>query len=222
VPNVDVLIVSPHGPELEGLDSVLGHDLSANFQGIEVRAKSVGLGLPGVAGGTVRRIEQLSPRAVVMLGTCAAYAEKGLVPGQVVIAERVVVADASVLKGWSRFPDPMVGQLQTHAGMVAGLTTAGTRRVTIASPCAITVDPGLAADFADRLGCDVEQSEAFGIALACAPYHLPFAAVLGVSHEVGPEAKETWRVTHRAAARAAAGLIAVWLRGGAVGVPHGG
>ncbi len=218
--NVDVLVVAPHAPELEGLGAVLGRELSANLQGMEVVAKSVGLGLPGVAGGTTQRLEKFRPRALVLLGTCAAYPGRGLSPGQVVVAERTVVADAAVLKGWSTFPEPMTGQVLTHPGMLGGLTTTGVRRVSVASPCAVTTDVGLAADFAAKLQCDVEYNEAFGVALACAPYQVPFAAVLGVSHEIGPSSRETWRVTHRAAAHAAASLIGAWLRNGAVGVPH--
>lgn len=218
--NVDVLIVAPHAPELEGLGTVLGRALSANLQGLEVVAKSVGLGLPGVAGGTTQRLEKFRPRALVLLGTCAAYPGRGLAPGQVVVVERTVLADAAVLKGWSTFPDPMTGQVHTHPGMLGGLTTTGVRRVSVASPCAVTNDVGLAAEFASRLQCDVEYSEAFGVALACAPYQVPFAAVLGVSYEVGPNARETWRVTHRAAAHAAASLIGAWVRNGAIGVPH--
>ncbi|MFW5740182.1 MAG: hypothetical protein ACOC1F_07435 [Myxococcota bacterium] len=218
--NVDVLVVAPHAPELEGLGSVLGNELAANLNGIQVVAKAIGIGLPGVAGGTTQRLERFRPRALVMLGTCAAYPERGLNPGQVVVAERVVLADAAVLKGWAAFPDPMTGQMEVHSGMLAGIAAAGTRRVAIASPCAITTEVGLANDIGARLQCDVEHSEAFGVALACAPYRVPFAAVLGVSHEVGSDARETWRVTHRAAARTAASLIGAWLRNGAVGVPH--
>ena len=84
----------------------------------------------------------------------------------------------------------------------------------------MTTDLGLAAEIAARLGWDVENNEAFGVALASAPYQVPFVAVLGVSPELGPNARETWRVTHRTAAHAAAALIGAWLRNGAVGVPH--
>jgi len=96
VPHVDVLVVAPHAPELEGLAAVLGRDLCTQLNGIQVVAKSVGLGLPGVAGGTTQRLEQLRPRALVLLGTCAAYPGWGLSPGQVVIGVRTVLADAAV------------------------------------------------------------------------------------------------------------------------------
>lgn len=221
MPNVDVLVVATHAPELEGLGTVLGRNLSASLQGMDVLAKTVGIGLPGVAGGMTQRLERFKPRAVVLLGTCAAYPGRGLTPGQVVVAERSVVADAGVLKGWSSFPDPMTGQVQMHPGMVGGLSTAGIRRVSIASPLSVTTDVGLASEIAGRLQCDAEHHELFGVALACAPYRAPLAAVLGVSHEVGENARETWRVTHRAAAHAAAALIGAWLRNGSVGVPHG-
>ena len=221
MPNVDVLLAAPHAPELEGLESILGPTMSATVQGIHVVAKTVGLGLPGVAAGTTQRPERYRPRAVILLSTCAAYGHRGLTPGQVVVAERLVIADAAVLKGWASFPEPMVGEIHTHAGLVGGLTTAGTRRVSAASSCSLTSDVQLAADIVARLGCDVEHNEVFGVALACAAYQIPFAAVFGVAYEIGPKSQETWRTTHRTATMGAASLIAAWLRAGAVGVPHG-
>ena len=134
---------------------------------------------------------------------------------------RAGAADAAVLKGWASFPEPMVGEIHTHAGLVGGLTTAGTRRVSAASSCSLTSDVQLAADIVARLGCDVEHNEVFGVALACAAYQIPFAAVFGVAYEIGPKSQETWRTTHRTATMGAASLIAAWLRAGAVGVPHG-
>ena len=213
-------MVAPHAPELEGLGAVLGKSLAAEINGVRVAAKSVGLGMPGVAGGTTTRIEAFHPRALVLVGTCACYPGRNLTPGQVVVVERIAVADAAVIQGWSTFPEPMTGQLTPHPGLLSGLAGPGARRVSVASPLSVTVDAGLAAQFGVQLSCDVEHHEAFGIALACAPYHVPFAAVLGVSHEVGPQARETWRVTHRTAAHAAASLVGAWLRAGAVGVPH--
>jgi nucleoside phosphorylase len=220
VSNVDVLVVAPHAPELEGLGSVLGKSLSADVSGVRVTAKSVGLGMPGVSGGATARIEAFHPRALVLMGTCACYPGRNLAPGRVVVVERVVIGDAAVLRGWSNFPEPMAGQVAIHAGLLSGLAGPGVRRVSVASTLSVTADVTLAAELAAQLNCDVEHHEAFGIALACAPYQLPFAAVLGVSHEIGPQARETWRVTHRAAAHAAASLVGAWLRSGAVGVPH--
>ena len=45
-------------------------------------------------------------------------------------------------------------------------------------------------------------------------------AVLGVSHEMGPDSRETWRLNHRTSAHAAAQVVAAWLQSGGAGLPH--
>jgi nucleoside phosphorylase len=142
------------------------------------------------------------------------------VPGQVVIADRVVLADAMVLQGRASFPDPMAVSVETHRVITSALVGAGMRKVGIASPLGSTTDLAVASAFAMRLGCDVEYPEAFGVGLACAPTQVPFVSVLGVSHEIGPNARETWRVSHRGAGFAAAGLVMSWIQSGAAGLAH--
>ncbi len=221
VSELDVLVVSSHAPDLEAFGSALGRHLSGELRGLRVQAKSVGIGLAGVSGTLAARMADARPKAVVLVGTCAAYPGRNLSVGQVVVAERLVVADGAVLKGWAAFPDPMTGVIEPHRVMTSALASTGTRRVTVASTLAVTIDPSLAQAFSAQLRCDVEHQEAFGVALACAPTHVPCAIVLGVSHEVGPAARETWRVSHRQAAVAASTLVLSWLQAGGAGVPHG-
>lgn len=218
---VDVLVVASHAPDLEGFGPALGNHLSGEIRGLRVTCKPVGIGLAGVSGSLAARLADIRPRAVVLVGTCASYPGRGLTVGQVVVAQRLVVADAAVLKGWAAFPDPMTGQVDTHRVMTSALASTGTRTATVASTLAVTLDPMLAQAFAAQLGSDAEHQEAFGVALACAPSQVPLAVVLGVSHEVGPNARETWRVSHRQAALAASSLVVAWLQGGGAGIPHG-
>ena len=221
VSDTDVLVVTTHSPDLESFGQVLGGSLSGKISGLRVSARSIAIGLAGVSASLAARITDLRPRAVVLVGTCASYPGRNLAPGHVVVANRIVLADAGVLKGWSSFPGPMTGTLDTHRSMTSALLSTGPRAVTVASTLAVTVDASLAQAFVTQLGCDAEHLEAFGAAMACAPSQLPFAVVLGVSHEVGPNARETWRVTHRQAAQAAAALVTAWLHTGGAGVPHG-
>lgn len=216
----DVLLLAPYAAELEGLASLLGPSLSGAVRGLQVKAKAVGIGLPMAAAGTMARIESTQPAGVVLLGTCASYPGKGLAPGQVVVATRLVLADSVVLEGRAAFPDPMTGQVDTHRVLTSALSMSTTRPVRVASPLAVTMDGQLALRFSQGLDCDVEHQEAFGVALACAPRHLPFAVVLGVSHEMGPNSRETWRLNHRSSAHAAAQVVAAWLQSGAAGLPH--
>lgn len=219
--NVDVLLVAPYAPELEGLGALLGNGFAGTIRGLNVRAKAVGIGLPMAAAGTVVRLESCHPRGVVLVGTCAAYPGKGLVPGQVVVATRVMLAEGAVLEGRASFPEPMTCVVETHRVLTSALSLSSTQPVRIATPLAVTMDSGLASRFSSQLDCDVEHYEAFGVALACAPRHVPFSAVLGVSHEMGPNARETWRLNHRTAAHAAAQVVSAWLQSGGAGLPHG-
>jgi hypothetical protein len=157
---------------------------------------------------------------VVLLGTCAAYPGVGLQPGQVVVAQKCVLADATVLEGRASFPEPVTGVIEPNAVLANALGMRGSGMVCVATPLAVTTDAIIAQRFAGQLGCHVEHHEAFGVAMSCAPQHAPFAAVFGVSHEMGPNGREVWRVRHRAAAHAAANLVAAWLQSGAAGLPH--
>ena len=216
----DILIVAPVASDLEALSALLGRGLSGSCAGLAVVANAVGIGMPSASGRTGARIESLRPRVVVLVGTCAAYPGRGLVPGQVVVGDRIVLADAMVLQGRSSFPDPMAVSLETHRVITSALVGVGMRKVGIGSPISTTTDLAVASAFAMRLSCDVEYSEAFGVGLACAPTQVPFVAVLGVSHEIGPAARESWRVNHRNASHAALGLVMSWIQAGAVGLAH--
>jgi purine-nucleoside phosphorylase len=78
---------------------------------------------------------------------------------------------------------------------------------------AITTDPGVAGALAAE--GDVEHMEAFGVAWACARAGVPFAAVLGITNAVGPNAHAEWKA-NRAAAQAAAVIAARdWIARGA-------
>jgi nucleoside phosphorylase len=220
VSKTDVLILATYPPELEGLAGLLGSGLSAEVLGLQVRAKPGGIGLPMAAAGTVVRLEASQPRGCVLLGTCAAYPGKGFMPGQVVVGTRIVLAEASVLEGRAGFPEPMTGMLEPHKVLTSGLSLSSTRPVQIANPLAITMDAALANRYSQQLQCDVEHYEAFGVGLSCAPSHIPFAVVLGISHVMGPDAGEVWRRHHRAAAREAAQVVIAWLQSGAAGLPH--
>jgi len=51
--------------------------------------------------------------------------------------------------------------------------------------------------------CDVENLEAFAVARAAAAAGLPFAAILGISNNVGPSAHAAWKRNATGAAAAA-------------------
>src|SRR5207302_928248 len=69
---VDLLVVAAYAPELTGLRRLLGDELYGNVSGVHVAGKSVGIGLANASAGATQRVLQLTPRAVVLVGTCGA------------------------------------------------------------------------------------------------------------------------------------------------------
>jgi nucleoside phosphorylase len=207
----DVLIVAAFYPELVPLQGALGEAMSGRVGALVVTARAVGIGLPMAAVGAAMHIAELRPRAVVLVGTCGAYLGAPLAVGDVVVARRVRLVDASVAGGASQFPEPMSVVADTHPGIAKGLEAAGARLADVATTLAITVDDATAACIARATGADAEHLEAHGVATACAARGVPFGVALGVANIVGARAREEWRVHHRGSAEAAASTVLRWL-----------
>ena len=71
--------------------------------------------------------------------------------------------------------------IEMHKVLTYLSSLSSTRPVRVATPLALTMDSQLADPSSKQLQCHVEHHEAFGVALSCAPKHVPFATVLGVS-----------------------------------------
>jgi hypothetical protein len=215
----DVLIVAAHEPDLRGLRSHLGDRLNRDIDGLLVVGKAVGVGTTAAASGTARRIQQLRPRSVVLIGGCALYDATGRPP--LVVAERALLLDRSVLNGAAVYPEPLRTELTADPSLTAGLATGGgASRAGIATPLAWTVDEGLSLPIAARTGCAGESLELFGVAAAARAEDLPFAAVLGVTHTASRSGLAGAAGRAAAAAVACADFVAGWLAQGAPGLPR--
>jgi nucleoside phosphorylase len=214
-PITDVLIVAAFHPELAPLKRTLGEAMSGRVGPLVVTARAVGIGLSMGAVGSAMCIAEVKPRAVVLVGTCGAYAGASLAIGDVVVARRVQLVAPSALIGASQFPEPMSLALDAHTGMAGGLAAAGGRLADVANTLAVTVDDDTAARIAQATGASAEHLEAHGVATACAARGVPFAAALGVANIVGARAREEWRAHHRASAEAATHAVLRWLLGSA-------
>ena len=230
---LDVLLLAAFHPELAALRPHLTASvdgLAGRVGGLEVAARAVGIGLPAAAVGAAARVATMSPRAVVLVGTCGAYS--GRAPGagaailDVVIARRVRLVEPAVVEGRAAFPDPMSLVTEASAPISTALASRAAGRadrasvayVDVATTLAVTTDDALATRIARETGCDAEHLEAYAVALACAAHGIPFAAALGVANVVGARAREEWRVNHRVAADAAIALVLAWLGAGAPGL----
>lgn len=221
-PAIDLLVLAAHPPELRGMRNELGEGLNGTVNGLYLVAKSVGVGMAVAGPSAMRRIVQLEPRAVVMLGTCGVY--PGLPdyhPHDIVIAQKVRLFDHGVLAGLASFPEPVQTEMHVNGPLTAGLAAAAPRArvVPVGSSLAATRDDGLARVIAQQTSAHVESLEAFALAHACQIAQIPFAAVFAVSHVCGSTAQTDWPRFERQASLDAAEVVIRWLKSGAQGLP---
>lgn len=220
----DLLIVAAHAPEMAGLRAYLSDQLIGTIRGLTVRGKAVGIGMATAGPGTARGIIALSPRAVLLVGSCGIYPNLPQYrPHDVIVSTRVQLVSHAVNAGKSEFPEPMQTKLECNPLLAAGLSASGGRvfGAPVACTMARTVDDAFAASIHPATGCEAENLEAFAVGQACKSADVPFAAVLGVSNIVGSTGKHDWMQFQRAAVNAAAEAIVTWVQRGAQGLPHG-
>jgi nucleoside phosphorylase len=218
----DVLLLAAFHPELAPLRGVLGEGLRARVGGQNIVAGVVGIGATLAAAGAAMQLARESPRLVVALGSCGAYAGAGLGIGEVVVSRRVRLASGWAADRLAQFPEPMSIVADSHPGLVDSLARAGAKPVDVAATLAITTDDAAAARLSAHTGAAVEHLEAHGVAVACAAVGVAFAAVLGVANMVGSSARDEWRLHHREAAAATADVLVRWLHAGGIGMGAGG
>lgn len=220
----DVLLVAAAAPDLVGFRPYLGEGLAGAVRGLAVTSKVVGFGPGASASATARGLAAVTPRALLLVGTCGVY--PGLAqyqPHDVVVTPRVVALDHAVVQGASEWPTPMATTMDASAAIVAGLS-AGRHRThvaPVASPLALTRSDSLAARITSVTGAHVENTDAYGVACAASGANVPFACVLGVANIVGSTGRADWHQFQREAATQAANAVIAWLHTGAAGLPFG-
>lgn len=221
----ELLVLAPTPPDLRGLRELLGERLQGSVHGVEVVAKSVGVGLPAAGVGAARHIFMRSPRAVLLVGTCGVFPDPAghspaWQPHDVLVASHVELTAREVDTGHAAFPAPMTTRVELHRVMSAGLANIRGRQASVASPLAATTDDATASRFFRERGLGAEQLEAFSVAHAAHLGQVPCAAVFGVTHVVGSVGAEDFRRFHRGASLAAVQVVMAWLQSGAPGLPH--
>lgn len=163
----------------------------------DLKGVPVGIGpVVSAASAAARLAVGEPPDAVVLVGTCGAYAED-LPIGSVIVADRVGLSSGVAAMGLGYVPRPPA-PIACHTDRVESLELP---RVSVLTCGAVTTDPTLAERLAD--GWQAEHLEAFGVAWACHAAGVPFLAILGVANRVGPDAHVEW-LTHREEAQEAA------------------
>jgi nucleoside phosphorylase len=215
-----IVVVAAFAPELAPLSRFLSRDLSGHFGDVRVTAQEVGIGLVAAALGATAVLHDLRPVAVVLVGTCGAYASRvsNLAIGDVVLGRRVVLAGPSFASGASQFPAPMATSLELDGPLSEALCDGRPcASATIATTLGVTVDDESAMKTSAASGAQVEHLESFSVAAACARARVPLAVALSVANLVGSGAREQWRAHHHEASEKAANWIGAWLQRGAPG-----
>jgi nucleoside phosphorylase len=207
-----ILIAAAWDPELAPLHARLGPERARTAAGVITRA--VGVGLVEAAAGTARAIAELAPRAVLLIGTAGVYrdARAALALGGAVVIRKAFLASSAVAAGAAYLPAPLPASVAADAVLRRALARASRAPVAdVACPIGITRSLATARRLAAATGAALENLEVFAAARAAAQAGLPFAAVLGVSNLVGPQAHAEWRARAPEASAAACAAVAAWL-----------
>ena len=204
--NARWLVVSAWPPELAPLRAVL-----PPRRGLTLA--SVGVGLVEAAANTARLLAEQRPDRLVLVGTAGVYPghRRAFPLGAAAVVDEMILLPAILPGEHSYLPDLVPSRVRADSALVKALLRA-TRlpAAAVACPLAITASTRAAKTAARRSGCALENLEAFAVARAAAAAKVPFAAILGVANQVGPEGHREWqRHARQAAAAACAALLAL-------------
>jgi nucleoside phosphorylase len=206
----DTLLLAAHELEL----APLAHELAEQpHLAARCATAAVGVGIASAGAGAARALSEHAPARVVLLGSAGVYPGCfAFVPGELTAAARIELVDAARVAKRAQVPAPMTTEATTSRTLTDSLCAIAkvARRVAVATTAAITVDDTLANELATT-GCEVENLEALPVALACAAVGVPFAALLGITNEVGANGRAQWHTHHDNAANACAQALLAWL-----------
>ncbi len=164
----------------------------------DLKGEVVGIGAIAAAARMAAILAVKKPDKVLLIGTASSY-PGGPALGDVVTARRVGTSASVAVMGLGYVPRPP-NPLVCDPFILHDL---GIDSVDVLTASAVTTDSVLAGRLSD--GWQIEQMEAFGVALACAQADVPFAGIFGIASQAGPEAHIQW-LSHRAEAQEAARL----------------
>jgi nucleoside phosphorylase len=213
-PDVDLLVLAAHTPELVGLEAALGPELSGQIARVRVACATIGVGLPAAAAGTARRLHEFRPRQVLLLGSCGLYPKQAdFQPLWPVVPSEVHLVDGHVLAERAAFPAPIqvVRMPDTRLSDSLASSAPSVLRAAVATTLGITTDDALALSLGERSGCAAENLEAYSVAAACGELGVPFVSLLVATNAVGSSGRAQWRTHQRAAAEHGAQLVLSWV-----------
>lgn len=168
----------------------------------DIAVEPIGAGLVDAGIGLARALARHGPTHALLIGTCGALM-RDLGRLDMVCGTSVELVDS---KG--ELPVEIAHQAEFDEELTKRIT--GVRHVKIVSTLGVTLDDAHANRL--RVRAQVEHAEAFAFARACALFGVPCASVLSVACNVGPNAREEWRVHNEGASALAAEVAFAALR----------
>jgi futalosine hydrolase len=168
-------------------------------EGVEARA--VGIGLVDAALGTARAIAETHPSRIVLVGSAGALPGSAIGHLEVVVVATTVLADLASARREASLLPRMAQIRETSAALTAALIPEAPR------VCALTTLTVTTSDEAARALAEahrahaplVENLEVYAVARAAEAAGIPFAAVLGVTNQVGSLGRSEWAQHHEKA-----------------------
>jgi len=182
VDSPNLLLLAAFAPELAGLDMEAPRGW---------RTALTGIGAVTAAVATTRILCEMTPRAVLFIGTCGVYGER-LNVGDCITASEVVAVSVSEIQHRAFRPS-----IETTSWPVSWELPLP--KCVVAAPPAIT----FSSEDAAILGqvADIEHLELAGVFAACQLAKVPVSAALVVANHVGPDAHAEWNANHKRVSR---------------------
>jgi len=222
-----VLVLGAWAPEIAPL-APLARKLARRSRGPRLFLDTVGVGPVDAALGTeaaIARHGSLRAKNAGLLG-CIFVGTAGVYPaasaptvGGAALVHRLHLVSTAALRGDGYWPAPArrasassPDLLKSIAAAVPALPAADLyNTLVITSAAALARRLGRARLDDEAAHPKVENLEAFAVARACARRDVPFAAVVGISNVVGPDAHATWKAMAPVASAAVAQALETWL-----------
>ena len=203
---VELLVVAAHPVELEALRGLLQR--KAPSDRLPMVTDDVGVGLAAAGAGTAQALARHRPAGVLLVGSAGVYPGHSPPIGGVIATSAVHLVDSAVVAGQAAFPAPMEATPPIDGALLSRLIALpDVTRASAATTLAITTDDDLATTLASGGPWEVENLEAFAVALACQRAGVAFAALLGITNVVGSSGRRQWLDNHRTSAAQVAELV---------------
>lgn len=200
--SIDVLLLCAHESEQLHLPVALQCGDAVLMGRKRVAARIVGVGPVASAIGTMRSVNALQPKYVLLLGSCGAYPGANLNVGDVVIPSAFVLTDYGMVAGTSASVGSAPSVLEIDTSWLGNETAE--QSVHSATTFGITIDDNAAAAIGRFSRCDVENMEGFAVGMACKEAGVAFAAIFGVTNAVGAQGRAEYAQHAQGAAHATA------------------